>query len=91
MFTEASPSATDQPRVFSDYDYRYTEDGFDKYVYYYRFEPLQWRLLDPETGLMVSDEIVDSAIFRYNHFKSEDDYWAEYAWGDEEFPHRQFL
>lgn len=87
MFTEASPSATDQPRVFSDYDYRYTEDGFDKYVYYYRFEPIQWRLLDPETGLMVSDEIVDSAIFRYNHFKSEDDYWAEYAWGDEEHTH----
>ncbi len=29
-------------------------------VYYFRFEPIKWKILDPETGLMVSQSIIDS-------------------------------
>ncbi|MBR5113500.1 MAG: hypothetical protein IK097_08780 [Clostridia bacterium] len=87
LITE-STSPNTQPKEYKDYDYHYTEDGFDKYVYYYLFEPLTWRILNPETGLMVCDEIVDSIVYQNTHIKSdENDYYAEYAWADEEHTH----
>ena len=76
-----------KPKEYTDYDYRYTEDGFEKYVYYYLFEPITWRILNPETGLMMCDEIVDSVVYQHKHIKDDDDYWADYAWADEERTH----
>lgn len=33
-------------------------------IYYFRYEPLFWRVLDPETGLIVCDTIIDSQPFQ---------------------------
>lgn len=39
-------------------------------IYYFKFEPLVWRILDSEDGLVMCDKIIDSQAFRnvfYNY------------------------
>ena len=33
-------------------------------VYYFKYEPLDWRVLDPNTGLVVSNKLIDSQPFQ---------------------------
>ena len=48
-------------------------------VYYFRFEPLRWRVLDPAAGLVLSENIIDSQAFQNSiyHDKSESG-WNSY-------------
>lgn len=72
---------------FASPDTTITDAGQEKNVYFYRFEPLIWRVLDPDTGLVMANQIVESLVFQQNHFKDSDDYWADYAWADAEHTH----
>ena len=50
-----------------------------KNVYYFKYEPLKWRVLDASTGLVVCDSIIDSQP--YNNYilkaKADDKYWGD--------------
>ncbi len=75
---------------YTDYDYHYTDGDREKYVSYYLFEPLLWRLLDPETGLSMCEGIVESLVYQNVHIRIPDpsdpdeQYWYWDAWGNEE-------
>lgn len=44
-----------------------TEDGIKSYgcrnIYWFKYEPIEWRVLDPSTGLVLSNMIVDTKAF----------------------------
>ncbi len=79
----------------------YTSSASDSYqddngystgtVYWFKYEPIEWRVLDPSTGMVMSETILDSQA--YNNYMlsfgpAEDDidtYWGTYRgtyWGD---------
>ena len=46
-------------------------------TYWFRFEPISWRVLDPSKGLVLAETIIDAQ--EYNHFLSaefEKEYWG---------------
>ena len=59
--------------------YSYQDDNgyFINNIYYFKYEPLQWRLLDPENGLLMCNSVIDSQA--YNNFLLHSD---EGWWGD---------
>ena len=43
---------------------RQNDNGYNlNTVYYFKYEPLNWRVLDPKTGLVLSESIIDSQAF----------------------------
>lgn len=62
--------------IFSQYRPRYTgyisdaensyqdDNGYETYVeYWFKYEPIKWRILDPYSGLVICDSIIDSQAF----------------------------
>lgn len=61
------------------HSYTYQDDNgyFTNNVYYFKYEPLKWRVLDAVTGLVVCDSIIDSQA--YNNYIL---YSGSKGWGD---------
>lgn len=58
------------------------DNGYTQYVtYWFRYEPLQWRVLNPYTGFVLSESIIDAQDFHYtdsNHANGKyANNWAE--------------
>ena len=54
-------------------------------VYWFKYEPVQWRVLDPETGLVMADSILDSQAYNNYILKDGTDVYDSKAyWGDAE-------
>ena len=52
-------------------------------VYWFQYEPLQWRVLDPDTGLVLCDTIIDSQPYNdYILSSGTDAYGSTAYWGD---------
>ncbi len=69
-FTEQRPS--DTGAVFSkDEDYQYQNGYIAGNVYWFKYEPLQWRVIDPEKGLVLCELIVDSQAYNNTTYKKE--------------------
>ena len=87
MIREYTGSSTNvpQPKVYSDYDYTYTDGETEKYVYYYKFEPLTWRILDVENGLLMCNDIIEALVYQHGNYY--DDYWGDDGWADEARTH----
>ncbi len=64
-FSELRPRATG---LTHDADYSYMDEyGYAvNTVYYFKFEPVEWRVLDPESGLVMCTSAIDSQA--YNNF-----------------------
>ncbi len=61
-------------------DNGYTEDT-EGTIYYFKFEPIEWRVLDPATGYVMCNTIIDSQAFQncvyvnseeFNYYNSTD-------------------
>lgn len=50
----------------------YTEN-----VYYFKYEPLKWRVLDAKTGFAVCESIIDSQPYNNYILKADDEYWGD--------------
>lgn len=52
-------------------------------VYWFKFEPIQWRILDPSKGLVLCNSIIDSQAFNNNLYATGNTstWWADY-WKD---------
>ena len=66
------------------------ENGYDQpgSAYWFQWEPLQWRVLDPATGLVLCETIIDSQP--YNNFvlySGSDAYGSAAYWGDADKTH----
>ncbi len=46
-------------------------------VYYFKYEPLKWRVLDTSTGLVVCDSIIDSQAYNNYILYSGSNYWGD--------------
>lgn len=52
-------------------------------VYWFKFEPVQWKILDPSKGLVLCESIIDSQAFNNNLYATGNTstWWADY-WKD---------
>ena len=69
----------------SSADYTYQDDnGYENGTpYWFRFEPLQWRVLDPAAGLVMCETIIDSQPYNnYILFSGVYEYNNTVYWGD---------
>lgn len=87
--------------TFSQYRPHRTEGAFDYYseqqnngytpnkIYYFKYEPLKWRVLDPSTGLVLCESIIDSQAYSNTTYEYGRDPYDEYnaRWNDAEHTH----
>ena len=64
LFTSYRPKATcfsneDNDAVYSQKISQYYIDT----IYWFKFEPLEWRVIDPDRGLMICDKLIDGQPF----------------------------
>ena len=48
-------------------------------VYYFKYEPLKWRVLDPSTGFVLCESVIDSQAYSNTVYSSQTNYANEYA------------
>ena len=46
-------------------------------VYYFKYEPLKWRVLDASTGLVVCDSAIDSQPYNNYILSADSNYWGD--------------
>lgn len=47
----------------------HSSNGYNtKEVYWFRYDPLKWRILDPSTGYMICEDIIDSQAFNNEYY-----------------------
>ena len=66
------------------------ENGYNQpgSTYWFKWEPLQWRVLEPATGLVLCESIIDSQPFNnYVLLSGKDEYGSKAYWGDEAKKH----
>ena len=56
---------------------QYSNGYYTNNVYYFKYEPLKWRVLDASTGLAVCDSIIDSQPYNNYILKTGDEYWGD--------------
>ena len=57
-------------------------------IYYFKYEPLKWRVLDPSTGLVLCENIIDSQAYSNTIYKyGTDPYGYTAYWNDAEHTH----
>ena len=61
-FSEYRPSTTGS--THSDGTYQDDNGYYTGNVYYFKYEPLKWRVLDASTGLVVCDRAIDSQAYQ---------------------------
>ena len=80
-FTEYRPSKTINPNS-ADNSYQ-DDNGYNlDTIYFFRYEPLKWRVLDPNEGIVISEYIIDSqafsnTIYHGTNSDSNDVYWSD--------------
>ncbi len=75
-FTKYRPKLTN---YISKEEDSYQDDNgyFTNTTYYFKYEPLEWRVLDPSAGLILCETVIDSQAFQ-NVVRFESDGWNFY-------------
>ena len=82
-FDDYRPSLTGGKRVSAVYNTQEMNGYAKGGVYWFRYEPLQWRVLDPQTGLALCTTIIDSQPFNnYLLRNSAEGQSQNVYWGD---------
>ena len=73
-FSEYRPYCTGytQSNTYQDDNGYYTNN-----IYYFKYEPLKWRVLDASQGLIVCDSIIDSQAYNNYILYSGGEYWGD--------------
>lgn len=50
---------------------------FTDTVYYFKYEPLSWRILDAEKGLVICDSLIDAQPYHNMVYKDDNGYWRD--------------
>ena len=73
-FTWLRPRFTDDTPSFSE-SYQ-GDNGYSRNTtYYFKYEPLTWRVLDASTGLILCDSIIDAQAFQNVVWKNGSEYY----------------
>ena len=97
-FTQYRPYNTNHPSTLINYS-KQAGNGYNiNTVYWFKFEPIDWRVLDPVTGLVMSETIIDSQPYSntiYNNTSVSDSFndasYTNYANDYETSSIRQWL
>lgn len=46
-------------------------------IYYFKFEPISWRILDPDDGLIMTEKIMDSQAYNNYIINANSAYWGD--------------
>ena len=72
----------------SSYTYQDDNGYTTNNIYYFKYEPLKWRVLDPSTGLVLCESIIDSQAYSNTIYKyGTDPYGYTAYWNDAEHTH----
>ena len=84
-FSQYRPYMTDYLSSYScQEDNGYTPNN----IYYFKYEPLKWRVLDPSTGLVLCENIIDSQAYSNTIYEyGTDSYGGTAYWNDAEHTH----
>lgn len=52
-------------------------DYYINTVYWFKYEPIKWRVLNPETGLVVSEKLLDSQPFNNTEYLNDGVYYSD--------------
>lgn len=74
-FSEYRPECTGY--THSDGTFQDDKGYFTNNVYYFKYEPLKWRVLDASTGLVVCDSAIDSQAYNNYIIYSSDEYYGD--------------
>lgn len=74
-FSEYRPYCTGY--THSDGTYQDDNGYYTGKVYYFKYEPLKWRVLDASTGLVVCDSAIDSQPYNNYILYSGSEYWGD--------------
>lgn len=83
-FTQINPS-----RPLSNDPFMYSPDyNINGEVYWFRYEPIVWRVLDAKNGLLLSEKVIDSQPFHNGYYQKKQDGepYGEF-YGDVNFSH----
>lgn len=84
-FSEYRPSDTgDTHRTMASKQYR--NNYFPNQVYYFQYEPLIWRVLDPATGYVMCENLIDAQAYHNTIYYDEEknDFWQDFS--EKHFP-----
>ena len=71
----------------SSYTYQDDNGYTTNNIYYFKYEPLKWRVLDPSTGLVLCESIIDSQAYSNTIYKYGTDENGTAYWNDTEHTH----
>ena len=73
----------------SDYTYQTVNGYTTNNIYYFKYEPLKWRVLDPSMGLVLCESIIDSQAYSNTQYAYGMDPYNGYGagWNDAEHTH----
>lgn len=75
-FTEYRPYYTGNETT-SGYTYQ-DDNGYNtNTVYWFKFEPLEWRVLDPAEGLVMCESIIDSQAYNNTIYYNESEHYQD--------------
>ena len=75
FFTDYRPANTNCTYP-TDYSLQ-TKNGYNtNTVYWFRFDPIEWRVLDPDEGFIVCNSVVDSQAYNNYILESDDEYYG---------------
>lgn len=84
IFDTYRPWLTDEQSTTSSSNSYQADNGYYiDTVYWFKYEPIKWRVLDPETGMILCENIIDSQAYNnYEIHSGRDEYGYEAFWGD---------
>lgn len=66
--------------IASDLSYQDDNGYYTKKIYWFRYDPLTWRILDPSTGYVLCENIIDSQAFNNEYYTNDTcDYYGNEA------------
>lgn len=75
-FSEYRPYGTDY-KSFASKSYQDDNGYYTNNVYYFKYEPLKWRVLDASTGLVICDSIIDSQAYNNYILGADNECWGD--------------
>jgi len=84
MFTQYRPDQSEHD--FENGSYMQQSNGYAvDIVYWFKFEPIKWRVLNPDTGLVICETILDSQPFQNEVYYKADEFMFSAHYADAEF------
>ncbi len=83
-FTQYRPWQSEHDIENSKYEQQ--NNGYEtETVYWFRFDPIKWKVLNPDTGLILCESIIDSQPFQNEVYQNPNDFVLIAHYADPEF------